>query len=172
MREPIENEYFNWLCAKVIEPGNPNYRSLLEILHRTEFICIVHADTHRAMDGQELRYHFTNETGNDKESGWYELPASILEVFVSFANTAWFQTDIPVSDWFWEFMTNLGLNEYRRVDNSDVPAIENILNTFNMRTYDSLGNGGLFPLSQSPNDQRKIEIWYQFCEYVRDKGLF
>lgn len=172
MREPIENEYFNWLCAKVIEPGDRNYGTLLQILHSTEFVCVVHEDTHRAMDGIELRRFFTNETGNNRESGWFDQPCSILEVLISFANIACFQTDIPVRDWFWEFITNLHLEDYRQVSDSDVPKIQNILYVFNTRTYDTNGNGGLFPLSNTDNDQRKVEIWYQFCEYVRDRGLF
>lgn len=171
MREPIENEYFNWLCAKVLEPGNSNYVMLLEILHRTEFCVVVHEDSHRAMDGEELRKFFTNETGNEREPEWFNQPVSILEVLVSFADIVCFETDIPTRDCFYEFLVNLHLEEFRQVSQEDIPIIQSILYTFNMRTYDNNGNGGLFPLSQTNNDQRRVELWYQFSEWVIEKGL-
>jgi len=166
--EPIENLYFNWLCAKVVDDiTSPVYMDLLTILHKTEFICIVPMDKNREADGRELRYYFTNETGQVGDSVWEEQPASVLEVLISFADRAEFQTDIPVKAWFMTFLENLGLEEYRQVSDSDLPTIENILNTFLWRTYDPRGFGGLFPIPHTQQDQRKKEIWVQFCEYVR-----
>lgn len=171
MREPLENEYFNWLCAKVLERGPRNYYDLLTILHRTEFIVVIPADQHRCGDAIELRHDFLRETFQNADHLWLEQPCSVLEVLISFAKRAQFQTEIPVRVWFWEFLTNLCLEEFRRVTDEDIPIIEDILNTFMMRTYDAQGNGGMFPMRHTQNDQRDIEIWYQFCEYVDDQGL-
>jgi hypothetical protein len=171
MREPIENEYFNWLCAKVLERNARMYHEVLKILFRTEFVWLVPFDQNRAEDGIELRQDFQNETGTRQDPLWENQPCSVFEVFLAFAYRASFQTDIPARTWFWMFMENLHLDQFRQVSDADRPIIEDILNTFIWRTYDSHGYGGLFPMAHTEHDQRKREIWWQFCEYVEDQGL-
>lgn len=174
MSEPIEAAYFNWLRAKVLDATDRNYDELLRILYTTEFVWVVERDSNRAEDGVELRDYFGNETQWDLSPyrGWYEEPCSLLEFFIALADRASFQTGISIREWFWIFMTNLGLDEYRRISRSDKPDIEEILQRFMLREYDHNGRGGIFPVSTSPNDQREVENWYQFCEYVDDQGLF
>jgi hypothetical protein len=172
MREPIENEYFNWLCAKVLHDRSRTYYTLLLIMHKTEFIIVVPFDRHRAADGIELRQDFIREINAEPDDEWMDLPCSVLEMMLAFSKRVSFQTDLPTDQWFWEFMTNLNLNEFRHVSDSDVPEIERTLHILNWRTYDPRGNGGMFPLSQTDNDQREVEIWYQFCEYLDEKGLY
>jgi hypothetical protein len=171
MREPIENEYFNWLCAKVLERGGRSYYTLLGILHSTEFIWTVYEDQHRIADGLELREDFLRETISVSDDNWQAQPCSVLEIFISFAKRASFQTDMPTKDWFWIFMANLQLDQFRQVTDPDIPFIEDILFTFMRRTYDPHGYGGMFPITQTQNDQRKIEIWYQFFEYLDEREL-
>jgi len=172
MREPIENEYFNWLCAKVLEIGSTTYYDLLRVLHRTEFVWVVPADRHRARDGVALRQDFVRETGVEVGDEWELEPCSIFEFLIAFAKRASFQTDIPTSDWFWEFLTNLQLDEFRRVSRADMPVIEERLYNFIWRQYNPDGSGGMFPMMQTQNDQRKIELWYQFSEYTIERGLY
>lgn len=171
MGEPIEEAYFNWLCAKVTSPYVNNYIDLLQILHRTEFVWVIPGDKNRKEDGVELRDYFLNETGYDKDSLWFNELCSIFEVLVAFAQRAAFQIEYSVSDWFWKFMENLNLNEYRQISDTDLPVIEDILYVFIWRTYDFNGNGGLFPLDEPEQDQRQVEIWYQFCAWVAEKEL-
>lgn len=169
-KESIDDEYFKWLCSKVLERRGRIYHSLLKILHSREFAWIVPADSHRAADGEALRIDFRRETGTELEEEWLSLPPSVLEVLIAFANRAAFQTDDTVQHWFWIFMDNLHLDSFRQVDNAE--AVQEILDKFIWRTYDSKGfNGGLFPLNGTKNDQREVEIWYQFCEYVQEQGL-
>lgn len=171
--EPIEDVYFSWLCAKVAVTIPNVYYQLMRILHQTEFVWVVPGDNNRAVDAQELRDDFLRETRWQNDLQWYEEPASIFEVLVAFAQRASFQTDMPVKEWFWIFLTNLGLNEYRQVQASDIPKIEEILGTFVWRTYDEDGrNGGLFPLHSAGRDQRKVELWFQFYDYLEDQGIF
>lgn len=171
MREPLEDEYFKWLCAKVLDPYSRMYHDLLQILHRTEFVWVVPADSHRALDGKELRRDFGRETFTKIDPLWFEEPTSIFEVFLSLAQRASFQTSSPVKDWFWEFMTNLQLDQFRQISNDeDVRAIEEVLYIFVWRLYDQDGNGGIFPLRQTNNDQREVELWYQFSDYVNEQG--
>lgn len=172
MREPLENEYFNWLCAKVLQRGARNYHHLLKILHNTEFTWTLLMDENRAADGIELRTYFLQETRFERDRRWFDQPCSVFEVFVAFADRASFQTDIPARDWFWEFMENLMLDQFRQVSDSDVPLIEDALDRFMRRRYDPDGYGGMFPLRHRPSrDQREVEIWYQFCDYLKDRGL-
>jgi hypothetical protein len=171
MSADIENEYFIWLCNKVQERHNHNYSELLKMLHKTEFVWVVPADRHRAEDGLELRIYFLRETCIEPDPIWEQLPCSILELFISFADRASFQTGMSLKVWFWEIISNLKLDEFRKVLNRDVYLIEDILYTFIWRQYNPNGFGGMFPLSRTNNDQRKVEIWYQFSEYVEDRGI-
>lgn len=170
MSEPIDELYFDWLCAKVIT-NDHSYDGLLSVLYKTEFIFVVSGDDNRAADGLELRSDFLAETNVLIDNLWFEAPPSVLEVLIRFAQVANFETDIPVAEWFWKFIENLGLNEHRRISDAQVPEIQEILRRFLWRTYDHNGNGGLFPMHEAPRDQRRVEIWYQFCDYVQDQRL-
>lgn len=171
MREPIENEYFNWLCAKVLQRNQRSYHELLGILYRTEFVWLVPMDSNRAEDGKELRSDFAREAHMKLDPLFEGQPCSLFEMFLAFANRASFQTDTPVREWFWSFMENLHLDQFRQISDADRPMIEEILDTFLWRTFDSHGWGGMFPLSRTDRDQRKIEIWWQFCDYVAEHEL-
>lgn len=171
MEEPIEESYFNWLCAKVISVHVPIYWELMRILYSTEFVWVVPMDENRMEDGLELREDFLRITRLENDSEWFNDPCSVFEVFVAFATRADFQTDLSAKDWFWIFMTNLNLDEYRQVSREDVHVINDILETFIWRTYDYSGHGGIFPMRWPKHDQRKIELWYQFFEYLDDQGL-
>jgi hypothetical protein len=172
MNDTYDGLYFAWLTAKLISPSNPTYRDLLKILYKTEFTWIILQDQNRAEDGRELREYFFNETKLPWDEEWYRLPVSVLEVLIGFSDRASFQTNEPVKVWFWRFIQNLGLDEFKRVSKEDREKVEEIIDRFIWRTYDDHGNGGLCPLNETKNDQRKVEIWYQFCEYVFEQGYF
>jgi hypothetical protein len=173
MSEPIENLYFNWLCAKVIDPWSKTYRDLLIILHKTEFSWVVNMDENRALDGVELREDFLNESLVDTDFAWEASPCSMLEFFIGFAKRANFQVNRSVREWFWEFMYNLHLDEYRHItSDQEVIEIENILSTLIWRQYESNGSGGMFPIARAEHDERCTEIWYQFCDYVKDQHIY
>lgn len=169
--EPLEATYFNWLCAKVLQPKIRNYWDLMQILNETEFVWLVPGDRNRAEDGILLRIEFLNMLQEEADNLWLDMPCSVLEMLIAFSRRAAFQTDIEPKEWFWIFLRNLNLEDYRRVGKSDVPVIQNILHTLVWRTYERDGYGGMFPLRESDNDQRRVEIWYQFCEYLDDQGL-
>ncbi len=171
MGEPIEAEYFDWLRAKVLPKNTNTYYDLLQTLYSTEFVWFIQGDKNRQEDGLELRQYFLNELKLEKDIFWFNEPCSILEVLISLADRASFQTDISIRDWVWTFIANLGLEEYRQVSEQDALVIEDILYTFVWRTYEPSGYGGIFPMISTENDQRKVELWYQFCEYVDDQGL-
>jgi hypothetical protein len=172
MSEPLDQQYFNWLCAKVMydEPGRSF--DLMRILHATEFIWQVPGDESRSEDGKDLRYRFSLELGQPQFDGWDPLGCSILEMLIAFAGRAEFQTDISLKQWFWTMLQNLKLDEYRHVRDSDVPQINHILYVFVWRLYDAWGDGGLWPLNRQPaEDQRGVDIWYQFFAYIEDRAI-
>lgn len=171
MREPIDSEYFNWLCAKVLMDRPRLYHDMLCVLHQTEFAYFIPGDRNRANDGCELRFEFLTASGWELDIRWMRQPCSVFEALYAFSLRASFQTDISAVDWFWEFMDNLNLADYRQMSSRDRRNVEDILHTFVWRTYDDAGYGGLFPMRRPKHDQREVEIWYQFCEYLEDRGL-
>lgn len=174
MPEPIDNLYFNWLCAKVTYVENPTpsntYTKLLKALFQTEYIWLVSGDDNRAEDGVELRDEFIAQTGFEVEPAWMEVPCSLLEMFIAFSRRAEFMTDISALDWFWEFMTNLGLDGCTDSAMCSSDDVGEVLFNFIWRQYDLNGRGGIFPMQDPPEDQTNVEIWYQFCEYLVDQN--
>lgn len=178
MDAELEERYFNWLYNKVVleQVPSPNcrYLSLFRKLHTTEFVWYISGDDNRAEYGKELRRSFSYETRTPITDAWVDEPASVLEVLIAFADIAEFETDEPRSQWFWIFLENLGLsgfNDAAYYDLFDDAHIDEILHKFINRTYDRNGNGGLFPLRHADRDQRKVEIWYQFCAYIAERHL-
>lgn len=174
--EPFENLYFNWLCAKVIYNMNPTpsltYWTLLRTLQNTEFVWILAGDDNRAEDGLELRVEFIFEAETPDDPEWRRFPpCSVLEMLIAFSRRAEFMTGQKAKDWFWEFIDNLGLIECTDGSGVTPDEIGEILDRFIWRTYESNGYGGLFPLdSRNGDDEREVEIWYQFCHYLDDTG--
>jgi hypothetical protein len=143
---------------------------LLRILHSTEFVWLVLGDDNRVKDALELRNEFVFKgkkpkivratTGNS---------CSVLELLIAFARRAEFMTDTRAKQWFWEFMTNLGLSEFTDAADFDPADVEEILDMFIWRYYDRNGNGGLLPIINPVSDQRDLELWYQFSAYLVDQ---
>ncbi len=171
MPEPIDHLYFNWLCAKAISitAENPFYRTLFKVLHETEFVWVVPGDRHRAEDGLELRRNFLVESGFDDDPYWRDLGCSVLEMLIAFSRRAWFQTEMDPKEWFWIFMRNLRLDEMSDSNDPDPQVISDILYTFIWRTYNFNGmGGGLFPIRKPTQDQKNLELWYQFFDYIEE----
>jgi hypothetical protein len=174
MSEPLENLYFNWLCAKVIYIRNHTpstmYWKLLSTLHKTEFAWFLWCDDNRAEDGLVLRKEFLRTADIPGQEEWLRIPpCSVLEMLIAFSRRAEFQTADPARTWFWEFIDNLGLKYAHDGSDTTVEEIQDILDQFIWRTYGYDGRGGLFPLDDPRRDQREVEIWYQFCDYLRDQ---
>lgn len=176
MDEPIEEVYFNWLYSKVASvdvPTTPSlsYLKLLRLLHSIEFVWLVSGDDNRAEDGLEIRREFLNQSRMDYDPEWALLGCSVFEMLIAFARRTEWQTDISVRDWFWIFLTHLGLDSFCDAEEGFEGYVTEVIQQFIWRTYDRNGHGGLFPLHDTDNDQRKIEIWYQFCEYLVEQGM-
>lgn len=175
MDGPLENLYFKWLCAKVNYVMSPTpsltYWRLFRILHTTEFVWLLSGDDNRAADGVELRIEFLYEGDIPDHPEWLSLGCSIFEMLIAFSRRAQFMTEISAKDWFWEFLENLGLKDFNDGSEFDEEEVKIILDNLIWRTYNRKGEGGIFPISIPTGDQRKVEIWYQFSEYLLDKDL-
>lgn len=172
MTEPIDNVYFNWLCAKVNRVENPTpsltYWNLLRQLYITEFAWLVSGDDNRAEDGLELRVEFLMESRLPENELWESMGCSVLEMLIAFARKAEFNAGRSTEFWFWRFLENLGLADANDASYIPPEEIDEILYNFIWRTYEYDGTGGLFPMANPPKDQREVEVWYQFCEYLVD----
>lgn len=172
MAEPVEERYFNWLCAKVRMNSGSTHFNLFRILHNTEFTWRIALDGNRAEDGIELREVYCNAVNAYPPEAWFHEPCSVLEMLIAFAGRASSQSGPSRKEWFWQFMTNLRLEGYGRVQRSDEPRIDDILIVFMDREYDECGDGGLFPLRKpAKRDQRRVELWYQLFDYLDDQGI-
>jgi len=176
MDEPIEEVYFNWLYSKVASVDNRSpsntYYTLMRDLHSTEFVWLLSGDDNRAADGIDIRKEFLRQSMLDQDPAWLNIGCSVLEMLYAFSRNASFETDMDAREWFWIMLTNLGLNNLNDSRNNISQRVSYVLEKFIWRTYKSNGQGGLFPLNATDHDQRKVEIWYQFCEYLIDQQLF
>jgi hypothetical protein len=174
MNEPLENLYFNWLCAQVLQirhrtPSN-TYDTLFKTLHNTEFAWLLSGDDNRAEDGKDLRREFLISGDIPDHPEWRtQVPCSVFEMLIAFSRRAEFNSETSAHEWFWEFLRNLNLHQAHDSSGVDPLEIQEVLEHFMWRNYRSDGDGGLFPLRDSPRDQTEVEIWYQFCDYLVDQ---
>lgn len=175
MEEPVEELYFNWLYHKVAAVDNPTpsltYYTLFRDLHSIEFVWLISGDDNREQDGLDLRREFYRTAFIDEDIHWMNLPCSVLEMLIAFSRRAEFDTNISYRDWFWVFMENLRLKDLNDAQSNITVRANDLIERFVWRTYSSNGLGGLFPLMYPQHDQRDVEVWYQFCEYLVDRGL-
>lgn len=172
MSEPLDESYFVWLYSQVADRRlrNPSrtYWGLLRELHRKEFVWLIPNDDNRIEDGRALRYEFMEECGiRDVPRDWMRLGCSMLELLIGLSRRLADMADGEPSGWFWRLIENLDLEEYNDNRLPQDGYINRKLDTVIWRTYRRNGNGGLFPLNRTRNDQRWVEIWYQLNEYLQ-----
>ena len=170
-----EETYFKWLCSFVntrVYSFN-RYSKLLRILFDTDFIYIHRYDENRAIDGEGLRYYFSEDTGIDL--GYpHDKRCSVLEMMIALSMKI--QSDYmdnPIDGdetykWFWDMIHNLGL---LNMDNKhfDYERSMYIIMRFLTLKYDSNGRGGLFIIDGIEEDVYDIDIWTQ-ADYWIDQN--
>lgn len=170
MDEPIEDLYFKWLYSRVNDTKATSSRlrhyKLLEKLHETQFMFLITGDDNRVADGRDLRTEFLRELFIHNTGELMAEGCSVLEMLIAFSRRAAFETDDSPIDWFWMMLSNLGIAHINDSVVFNDRAVQDILDRFVWRTYNSNGLGGLFPLKKTKKNQRKVEVWYQFNEYL------
>ena len=149
-----------------------SYFLLADALHRKEFYWIVPNDDNRIYDGKALRTKFIEES---PWCGRCDLTGvcSMLELLIGVAGRCVTMATSPhtsdtVSDWFWQVMSNVGLDRFTDecwMELNGSAEVDRILTRIIDRTYHRNGRGGLFPLKYHKLDQRKTEIWYQMAAW-------
>lgn len=169
--------YFEFLCNIVWKEGRQidveKEIFLLRGLEAIEFYALIPNDDNRASDGLQLRDNYIDEGGAAQA-----LPSgscSVLEMLIGLSNRLVLETESskwekPVDKWFWILIDNLNLSRLLTFTPMSEQAIsDNIewtITNLLERNYKSNGEGGLFPLKHTNQDQRRIEIWYQMTAYI------
>lgn len=166
----LDDRYLKWLYGQVsnakIRKGSKTYWKLLRQMYTTEFIHFVPNDENRAEDGKELRLDWTRESGVRPDRAWLSLECSFLELILGLAKRLNFQEERTLVHWFWHLLKNLGFESLDDSDGYPTAFVEMRMRVVNERSYDADGNGGLFPLRNPTQDQRKVDLWYQMMEYL------
>ena len=175
MSELLDESYLTWLYSQVAsvttKERTRTYWGLFKQLYTKEFVWFVPNDDNRVEDGRALRNEFLNEkriAGAPEE--WLSLGCSMLELLVGLARRLSFETDREPRVWFWKLLDNIGLGDLTDASVYNEVDVDAILERVIFRTYAPSGDGGLFPLAKPSRDQRKVELWYQLCEYVLENN--
>lgn len=171
--------YFNYLISIISNNIDPSqYSKLLDILYRINFRWSVHNDDNRIGDAIELRYNYQADCGVSY-SEMEELllvPCSIMEVICCLAiRMDDFMLDpegAHVDKWFWELIGNLGMLDFTDINyKKGAWTLKDVINITDIcmdRTYDELGNGGLFPRKVCDKNQRECELFEQMNGYLNE----
>lgn len=173
-KKSVYDIYYDWLLDKVMyydmRSAGRDYSLLLKHLHAIQFVPVLDKDRNRVEDGKYMRFIFGEES-----AFWDEIKGSctFLEMLVGLAyriHEDIFEIDVDASlaRWFWTMLENCGLDIYTN-DAFDEAEIDEICRKIIERCYEFDGNGGLFPLVKTSQDQRKVEIWYQMQAYMIEK---
>lgn len=173
---PLEERYFYWLYNKVcsIREKNPeeNFLGMLEVMYGVPFEWYVPNDDNRAEDGIDLRYEYLDEESSGTET-FLSSDCSMLEMFIGMARRISFELGLATDICFWVLMENLNLTGKQFSDaffsDAEANIVHDAMITINSRTYDYDGTGGLFPIFDPREDQRKVELWYQMSAFLTER---
>lgn len=163
--------YFEFLCRILMKkPWQCAYNRLLRFLYDTEYEWdhSIYSDSSRASDGLNLRHlYFDGREEFDDECSVLEMMAG-LSIRIDRDITGEPGDDHP-EKWFWEMIDNLDLLEDDDKHFSE-EHVTDVLQRFTDRDYSFDGRGGLFPLREPSEDQRKVPIWNQMASYLNERS--
>lgn len=173
----VKSDYFQWLCG-IVHADDPDcsFYSLMRAFFEHTFRWSVDNDGNRAEDGECLRDDFADQSPYLDYSS-IGGPCNVLEMMVALAgrinqDIMWSPNNDRTVVWFWEMISNLGLDEYDD-DHWEEPRsrmmVDFVLDRWLDRRYRPDGIGGIFPLKEPLEDQRDVEIWYQMNTYFLEK---
>lgn len=175
--EPLDERYLTWLYGLVgpvsVRRPSSSHWLLMSQFYTKEFFWFVPNDDNRVADGLELRDEWIIECGIvDADEEWMTLGCSMLEMMIALARRASFETEMTSAEWFWRFTDNLVIGHYtnQKYNEQVAEEVDYILTRVIERTYAENGAGGFFPLHNSPQDQREVELWYQLSAYILEGG--
>jgi hypothetical protein len=133
------------------------------------FRALVQEDANRVADVINMRRMWCEAVGFDIHA-LDDKPCSLLEVMLILSETLSYMLygstkDSSEERWFNEMCQNLGIL------GADESTIRERAERMVARGYDENGNGGLFPLKNPKEDQRKVEVWMQLNAYIIEKFM-
>jgi hypothetical protein len=156
--------YLDWLIGQTEFPDE--YESLLEQIHKYEFVWIVPNDDNRVEDAKEIRFEYLRSRDEIDLHGLIPY-ISVLEVLIALSRRCEFQTGQASQEWMTTFIRHLGLEKFRgHLGIRRQNQVATIIDDFIWRRYTHHGEGGLFPLKYPKEDQTKVELWYQMHAYL------
>lgn len=169
MSEPLDDQYLDWLYAMVgRQAENVDHFHLMKQLNSREFVFLPEtpSDENRWEDGVALRRQFmVRHRDVMVERHWLEMGCSVLEMLIGLAKRLSFEMDGEVGEWFWHLIDNLGLTRYHD-GRWNGRIVDQVIERLVWRQYSYDGNGGLFPLKEPHQDQRRVELWFQMESYM------
>lgn len=174
--QSLDELYLDWLYDQVgiVRNTNPlrSHWLLTAQLLQKEYVWFVPNDDNRVADGLDLREEFFQVTGTQGDQQWIEMGCSVLEMLVALCRRIGFESVHDSYYWFWKILDNLHLGDFVDDAYSDDVAVtvDAAFTAVIERTYSRSGEGGLFPLKHTSQDQRKVEIWYQMSAYLLENS--
>lgn len=168
----LDEAYFEWLYSQIgtvkLRNRSQSYWSLARQMLQKEFVWFIPNDDNRVEDGRDLRYEFLDISGLDASPDWLGQGCSMLEMMIALSRRLSFEEDGEPRAWFWHMIEQLDLRRFndRVYDENAEVQINDALDRVIWRLYSSNGRGGLFPLRRPPEDQTKVELWYQLNAYL------
>ena len=166
----ILNDYFDWLYFLVVpNPSRNQFRKLLTMLHSMEFRYYVDYDENRASDGENLRWYYVDDGGNDAILKWKQ-PCTVLEMIISLAMhmddiVGDTEGELDIKHWFWVMIDNLHLG-WMTDDQYEKAYVYGRVSMFLNRDYEPDGEGNIIYIPGCKEDLRDVEIWWQMCWYL------
>ncbi len=169
--------YYQWLKSLVYSEESGNHESLLACLNSMPYTYVVELDSNREGDGLYMRNIFYDE--HEECEGMLTHDCTLLEMLVGFANRmaedVFADLGKSTSDWFWEFMDNLGADYFSDdilKTSSGRDDLRALLQNFLHRRYKDSKSGNIFVFEREPIDLKSIELWYQMHFYIEEKYGF
>lgn len=178
-KDELVNEYFEWmyhLVCNVDYCNKVSYKKLLGLLNSIDFVPIMEMDENRMEDGKDFRYQFGFDNGYSNEYIRENLDiynCTMLEMMVALSYKVENQITADniygdrTSQWFWEMITNLGLN-HMNDNNFDEVYCREVINNFLNREFKPDGEGSLFKFVQPLDDMRNVDIWCACMWYLNE----
>lgn len=164
--DAVLDDYFEWLYSLAIyKEDGWGFRKLFMMLHDMDFRYSVEHDENRALDGENLRWYYVSDGGDERIMDWAR-PCTVLEMIIAVAlHMENITGEMDIRYWFWRMLDNLDLSwmNDRKFDSEYVYGqISNFLD----REYEPDGRGNIIHIPRCNEDLREIEIWKQICWYL------
>lgn len=174
IRQTLEEAYFEWLSNQAKpEAGQQTYEELLWYLFTKEFVFLIPNDDNRVADGLDLLIEWFREFDLEMENVRVDgRGCNYLEMIVGLSRRCAFVAGGDPISWAWHLIGNLG---FHSLSDPLTPRnrryVDEVCDRVTFRLYQPDGRGGIFPLSYTEEDQRKVELWYQMQAYIEQNPV-